>query len=172
MNEETPLQGITRRFIRIGKAVQPIGERTVKVLLISMFAVVMMLEINESTDGVISQVGDWFWNSILAYRSVNFGLGLLLCYLLMRERSVKKSHSIRERVFNTAPIIMDIDTLEKHAKDHGIELRLKDDPRISRQNPTPLPRVEPPQHSQPQPVQPQPVQSQSVKNKRDKRGAQ
>lgn len=159
MSEDTSLHGVTQKIARFGRAVQPLGERTIVVLLMSAFAVVLLLEINEGTDGVIAEVGKWFWNSVLAYRTVNFGAGLLLCYMLMRQRRARFNNGVRNRIFNTAPIVMDLDTLERHAKEHGIELRLREDPRISKQNPAPLSKTTPD------------LPSQAVqKDKRDKRG--
>lgn len=142
----TDLQGqdnrITRRLARVGRVIQPYGEHTMRISLIAVFALVALLEVNQVWDGVISSMWTWIWETLFGYKTVTFGLGMLTCYLLMRHHRVRQANHAVHTVFKTAPIRLDLEALEENARKMGVELHLKDDPRISRRNEG-LPMVEP-----------------------------
>jgi len=134
MSTEFLSNRITQKIARAGRKLRPYGEHTIRVALISAFVLVLLLEINQIWSGVISNAWDWIWNTVLAYKTVNFGLGLLTCYLLMRHSRVKHESGIYHSIFKDTPLKLDLKTLEAHARKMGIELHLTDDPRIMKRN--------------------------------------
>lgn len=125
---------VTKTIAKVGKVIQPYGEHTVRVSLIAVFGLVALLEINQIWDGVISVAWNWVWQTLLGYKTITFGLGMLTCYLLMRHRRNKYEGRTVQSVFKTAPLRLDLEALEESARKMGVELRLKDDPRISERN--------------------------------------
>jgi hypothetical protein len=125
---------ITKHLAKVGRVIRPLGENTARIMLIAIFSLVLILEVNQLWDGVISALGSWIWDRVLVYKSVTFGLGMLLCYLIMRYRRVKSDTTVCNSVFKTAPLCLDLDALEKHAEGMGVKLHLKDDPRIAARN--------------------------------------
>jgi len=124
---------------KLYKAVQPAGEASIRIALIAALVGVLLVEINQECSGVISRMGVWIWENILVYKTVIFGLGMLTTYLLMRWWHFRTIDKTKRNFFNTAPIRMDVDALELHAKEHGIQLDLRNDPRISKRNPESAP---------------------------------
>lgn len=125
---------VTRQLVRAGKAIKPLGMKTARVLLISCFVVVLLAEVNQGCDGIVATIGEWVWDNVLAYKTVNFGLGMLITYLIMTHMRKRVEATVRGKFMQTAPIKMDLEALEQHAKEHGIQLDLQADPKISKRN--------------------------------------
>jgi len=125
---------VTRHLVRAGKAIKPLGMKTARILLISCFVIVLLAEVNQGCNGIVASMGEWVWNNVLAYKTVNFGLGMLITYLIMVHMRKRVEATVKGKFMQTAPIKMDLAALEQHAKEHGIQLDLQSDPRISKRN--------------------------------------
>jgi len=126
---------VTQHLARAARAIKPLGLKTARVLLVSCFIIVLLMELNETCGGIVSTAGEWIWDNILVYKTVNFGLGMLITYLVMYHIRKREESTVRGQFMRTAPIKLDLETLESHARKHGIELDLRSDPRISKRNP-------------------------------------
>lgn len=129
------MSNITRGFVDVGRALKStISIRTARWIVIAMFVFVALLELNDVWDGVVSGVWQWVWTKILVYKTVNYGLGCLTTYLVMAHIQRSKLETTKGKFMQSVPIKLDIETLERHAKEHGVELDLKSDPAISKRN--------------------------------------
>jgi len=129
---------ITRGIMDVGRALKStISIRTARWLVISMFVFVALLEMNDTWGGFVSRAWQWIWDNVLVYKTVNFGLGCLTTYLLLVHSRRAQQDTIRGKFMKTVPIKLDLESLEQHAKEHGIELDLCSDPRISKRNKVP-----------------------------------
>ena len=132
-------KNVTKTLAKMGRVIKPFGEHTMRWSLIALAVLVALLEIDrmwatESMPGPIYRLWNWVWNTLLTYKTVTFCLGLLTYHMLLRHKRAKRESGIRESVFKTAPIQLDLATLEEHAKKMGVELHLTDDPRIMARN--------------------------------------
>jgi hypothetical protein len=125
---------LSYRIAKVGRVIQPIGEQTMRWSLIALAVLVALLEIDQIWSGKVYAVWQWIWTTLLSYKTVTFCLGLLTYHMLLRHTRHCRDSGIRDSVLKHATLSMDLDALEASANRMGVELRLKDDPKISSLN--------------------------------------